>query len=252
MEAEIREFILELGVDDVGFLAATEYQSKASPSIESLFPQAQSIIVLAFHELDTCDSPSPSIAMNGRLDLMEFSRSCNYKLSRFLAKKFKAKSITIPVSYPMDLGDLQGNSGELSLRHAAVGAGLGAFGRHNLVIHPVFGTRVCFTAVLTDLPLQSSARVEEDLCINCNLCVANCPAQALDCEGQTDIMKCLKKSQPYGMGPNIQFWTRFASASPEEQKGMLRSESYRRMYQNQFIGFQYYCFNCLKSCPIGT
>jgi epoxyqueuosine reductase len=29
------------------------------------------------------------------------------------------------------------------------------FGRHNLVIHPRFGTRITFTAVLTELPLPS-------------------------------------------------------------------------------------------------
>ena len=251
MKSRIKEFVLGLGVDDVGFLASKDYHSDASPKLENLFPQVQSIIVMAFHELDTCDSPSPSMAMNGRLDLMEFSRSCNYKLARFLAKEYGARTMTAPVSYPMDLGDVQGTSGELSLRHAAVSAGLGKFGRHNLVIHPRFGTRVCFSAVLTDLPLATSDPVQDELCIHCDLCVKNCPAAALDQPGQTNVFKCLQKSQPYGIGGSIHFWTKFAAASPEEQRSMLRSETFRRIYQTQFIGFQYYCFNCHKSCPVG-
>jgi len=251
METAIRDFVLGLGVDDVGFLAVSDYHSPASPPIESLFPGARSLIVLAFRELDTCESPSPSIAMNGRMDLMEFSRSCNYKLARFLAQKFNAKAMTVPVSYPMDLGDVQGSAGEVSLRHAAVGAGLGTFGRHNIVIHPQFGTRVCFTAILTDLDLKTTANQLGDLCIHCDLCVKNCPANALETPGQTQVMLCLKKSQPYGLGPSVLFWSKFGVGSAEEQKTMLRSEQYRRMYQNQFIGFQYYCFNCMKSCPVG-
>jgi epoxyqueuosine reductase QueG len=43
--------------------------------------------------------------------------------------------------------------GEVSLRHAAISAGLGAFGQHNLVAHPKFGTRVIFAAVLTKLEI---------------------------------------------------------------------------------------------------
>lgn len=251
MENQIKEFVLGLGVDDVGFLASKDYRSDASPKVENLFPQVQSIIVMAFHELDTCDSPSPSVAMNGRLDVMEFSRSCSYKLARFLNKEYSARSMTVPGSYPMDFGDAWGISGELSMRHAAAAAGIGKFGRHNLVIHPQFGTRVYFTAVLTDLPLTTSEQIQGDLCVNCDLCVANCPTGALDIPGQTNVAKCLQKSQPYGIGGNVHFWTKFASASPEEQRSMLRSETYRRIYQNQFIGLQYYCFNCQKSCPVG-
>ncbi len=35
---DIRNFIPGLGVDDVGFASANDYQSPRTPSIESLFP----------------------------------------------------------------------------------------------------------------------------------------------------------------------------------------------------------------------
>ena len=37
----------------------------------------------------------------------------------------------------------------------------------------------------------------------------------------------------------------------EEQKKMFRDENYWRLPQAGYIGLQYYCFNCLKSCPVG-
>jgi epoxyqueuosine reductase len=50
---------------------------------------------------------------------------------------------------------------------------------------------------------------------------------------------------------DIGFWQQFAASPPEEQKQLLRDEKYRRIKQAHALGMQYYCFNCLKSCPVG-
>jgi len=64
-------------------------------------------------------------------------------------------------------------------------------------------------------------------------------------------MKGLRKSQPYGIGSNIRFWSKFVDATPEEKKKMVKDVEFWRMYQAGFIGFQYFCWNCMKSCPVG-
>ncbi len=152
----------------------------------------------------------------------------------------------------MDFSDpTKSGIAELSLRHAAVAAGLGAFGEHNLVVHPRFGTRVIFTAVLTDLELPSDPPVEENPCTGCGLCIEACPSGALDQAGKTHLAKCLGTSQPYGMRGSIAFWSRFGAASPEERNTMLRSPEYLSLYQAGFIGQQYFCFRCLAACPVG-
>jgi NAD-dependent dihydropyrimidine dehydrogenase PreA subunit len=97
--------------------------------------------------------------------------------------------------------ETKGTLGDVSLRHAAIAAGLGNFGRHNLVIHPQIGSRVVFTAVMTNLDLPSDPPVSERICTDCNICVENCPAHALDEEGKTDDMKCLK--------PALWYWERY-------------------------------------------
>ncbi|MBE0617254.1 MAG: epoxyqueuosine reductase [Proteobacteria bacterium] len=252
MEKEaIRRFALDLGADDVGFAAAGDYQSALSPALDSLFPGVKSIVVLAYRELSTCESPRPQLAMNGRLDLMEFSRSCDYKLGRFL-EQGGARAMTVPVSYPLEMSEAtKGAVGEVSLRHAAVAAGLGRLGRHNLVLHPELGSRVIFSAVLTDLELESDPPVEGELCTECGLCLEACPSGAFAETGKTDLMKCLKNSQPYGIGGAIRFWSQYGSASVDERKAMLRDSHYWRLYQAGFIGFQYFCFRCMAACPEG-
>ena len=64
-------------------------------------------------------------------------------------------------------------------------------------------------------------------------------------------MKCLKHSQPYGMGGNMNFWKKFVDSSPDEQKKMLSSPEFMRLYQAGFIGYQYHCFKCFALCPLG-
>lgn len=92
---------------------------------------------------------------------MELSLKNNYLMARHIEAQFGSKAAPVPSSYPLDMGPgVMGLAGDLSMRHAAVAAGLGVFGRHNLVIHPRFGTRIIFTAILTELPLNSDSPVQ--------------------------------------------------------------------------------------------
>ncbi len=253
MKTGIKRFALDLGVEDVGFGSVSDYDSPLSPKLETIFPKAKSLVVLAFRELSNCESTNKQIAMSGRIDSMDFARSCIYKVSRYIEKEFRAKAMSTPLSYPLNMKPENrfGLVAEFSQRHAAIAAGLGNFGRHNLVIHPRLGTRVVFSTILTDLELPPDPRVTEDLCTHCNICVESCPGGALDTEGKTDEFKCMKHSQPYGLASNIRFWMKFIDSSPEDQKKMVISPEFMSMYQAGFIGFEYHCFNCYISCPVG-
>ena len=249
----IARLALDLGAEDIGIANPAVYDSPRSPGIETVFPEISSMIVMAFRELSSCESDCMQVAMNGRLDLMDFSRGVNYRLATFVERELGGRAMTVPVSYPLPMSkETQGGVADVSMRHAAVAAGLGTFGRNNLVLHPRLGSRVIFTTVLTDVELEPDAPLTERLCDDCGLCVDSCPGGALDEEGLTDVMKCLKHCQPHGIGANIRFWSKYGDASPDERKAMLVDPAYWRLYQAQSIGFQYFCFNCLKECPAGS
>lgn len=252
IKKEIKNYVLGLGADDVGFGSVSEYKSPQSPAIETIFPEAKTMIVIACKESSTCESDNKRIAMGGRLDIMEFMKSCNYKLCRYLERKFKFKAMSTPVSYPLNMAReaKYGLVADFSQRHAAYAAGLGNWGRHNLIIHPLLGSRVLFTTVLCNEELPPDPKVTEDLCIQCNICVEKCPGRALDEEGKTQEMKCLKYSQPYGIAGNMYFWKKFIDGTPDEQKKMMSSPEYMSLYQAVIVGFQYNCFNCYMLCPV--
>ena len=106
-------------------------------------------------------------------------------------------------------------------------------------------------AVLTDLPLPSDTPIVEELCTNCDACVKGCPAKALDVEGKTDPLKCLRVSQPYGIGGTISYLGKLMGGSADERKALLRDPMLMNLYQASFIGFQYECFRCEAICPVG-
>jgi len=71
----------------------------------------------------------------------------------------------------------------------AIKAGLGEFGRHNMVITPEFGPRVRFSKIFTDLPLVNDAPIKfgvREFCDICDRCSSACPPRAISADGPTD------------------------------------------------------------------
>jgi epoxyqueuosine reductase len=248
---QIRQFGYELGADAVGFAAIEDYQSERAPDPRTILPGVKSLVVLGYRELDgAVETENPRVSFASRMGCMELSVKNNYLMTRYIEDHCQVKAASIPASYPLDMSpDVMGLVGDVSLRHAAVAAGLGVLGRHNLVIHPRFGSRIVFTAILTGLPLSSEPPIQEELCDQCDLCVEACPAHALDEEGITDALRCLRVSQPHGIGGTVRYLRQFIGASPEEQKALLKDPRLLHIYQAQFIGFQYFCNRCMAVCP---
>jgi epoxyqueuosine reductase len=252
-KGEIRKYGMDLGVDAIGFVALEDYKSPKSPDPKSYLPKARAIIVLAHRMIDgALDSKNPRFNIAGRMAVMDTSKSHLYLMARLIEKQTGKKASPVLSSYPLDMeAPTLGLVGDISLRHAAVASGLGVFGRHNLVIHPRFGSRLSFTGLLTELPLASDEPLNEELCNDCGLCIEACPGKALETEGRTEDMKCLRASQPFGIPGLYGYLRKFIGKTPEEQMALLKDPLLMSLYQASFIGFQYTCFNCIAVCPIG-
>jgi epoxyqueuosine reductase len=89
--------------------------------------------------------------------------------------------------------------GILSLRHAAVQAGLGVLGRNTLVINERYGNLVYVGAVLTDGLLQADPEGTEEVCPSgCRVCLDSCPVAALD---GTTVNQALCRQQSFFKTP---------------------------------------------------
>jgi len=74
--------------------------------------------------------------------------------------------------------DWEGQRAHVSHKHVGRAAGLGWFGRNNLLVNPELGSRFRLVTVLTDMPLPPDAPLERD-CGRCHACAAACPAGAI-------------------------------------------------------------------------
>jgi epoxyqueuosine reductase QueG len=79
----------------------------------------------------------------------------------------------------------------LHRKEAAVRSGLGSVGKHNLVIHPQFGSWVAYQSMVTDAPLEADAPAAPDVCGACDLCLKACPTGALYEPRRLDPGRCV-------------------------------------------------------------
>jgi epoxyqueuosine reductase len=112
--------------------------------------------------------------------------------------------------------DWESNVGHASHRWAAYHAGLGWYGRNNLIISPQYGARVRYVTVFTTLPLPEGQPLLRD-CGDCRACIGVCPAGAIaETRADFELAKC------------------------QEQLRFFRNKSN--------IG-HYICGLCIKACP---
>jgi epoxyqueuosine reductase QueG len=189
----VKALALELGADLVG-IAPVERWNKApiEHSPQGILPEAKSVVVCGIHTPDACielgaeeDPRKPGPAL-GELDASSHLQFLAFRLAKYFQEEgWKA----IPISqsgywsYRPRKGAPRGWIADMSLYYAAVAAGLGEIGWHNICITPEFGTRQRFVAVITDAPLVPDPMYNgEPLCDRCLLCAKHCPTKAFDKE----------------------------------------------------------------------
>lgn len=77
--------------------------------------------------------------------------------------------------------------GEVNPIPLAVNAGLGELGRHGMLIHEEYGSRLHLSVVTTDLPLAVDEPVDvgvEDVCKYCMKCARTCPSHSIPFGGK--------------------------------------------------------------------
>ncbi|MBI5115970.1 epoxyqueuosine reductase [Candidatus Poribacteria bacterium] len=133
--------------------------------------------------------------------------------------------------------------GVVSLKHAAVRAGLGTMGRNSLLINEDFGNRLRLAGLLTTAPLPAGKPTGKSHCPEkCRKCVETCPVKALDGSGNIDQYKCLRRSiaSPLMGALFLSQWLRsFRSA---DRNFELTGNTLGSIYV-------YSCHQCLVSCP---
>jgi epoxyqueuosine reductase QueG len=81
---------------------------------------------------------------------------------------------------PREFVDRKNKVARMSFKLAAYEAGIGVFGRPDIIITPRYGPRVNLGVVLTDAILKPDGRMEGfSPCNDCNICAEVCPVNAI-------------------------------------------------------------------------
>ncbi len=250
---EIKAAAIANGASLVG-VAAIESIPPCNPPlpVTKVMPEAHSVVVFAMPMLrGSIESPSLFSAMISTHATYKEEEILSLRLGRLIEERGYRAAMIVPAS-PIEMSrETRGLLGDISLRHAAVGAGFGTIGKSRLLLTRKWGPRVRLGAVVTNALLEADQPIKEEMCGDCDLCVQSCPAQALNTNTLKDAVKCLNKQQKWGMAAQIQFMQKLLEAPLEQQKTMLRDPEYWNFYQAQSVTLLYTCYECINCCPVG-
>ncbi|BBB90989.1 MAG TPA: epoxyqueuosine reductase [Methylomusa anaerophila] len=111
-------------------------------------------------------------------------------------------AVPVPSADPYDYWDDSRRHGQgiISLKHAAVRAGLGRMGKNTLLVNDELGNMLWLGAILIDKDIEPDPIADYQTCMpDCRICLDSCPAKALD--GTTiEQGKCRGVSAKYTEG----------------------------------------------------
>lgn len=184
MNERIKNIFSDLGADLCGIASIDKFSDAPEGFRPSdIYPECKSVIVFAKA------LPRGLTKVNPRIIYQHFNSFGPVELDRIaylaaveIERGYNCTVVPLPSDGPYDYWDTETLEGRglISMKHAAVLAGLGTLGKNTLLINRKYGNMLTLGAVLTDLELPSDAPAEEICIKGCRLCLDNCPAGALD------------------------------------------------------------------------
>lgn len=181
--AEIKKRASEYGADLCGIASIDRFrEAPKGYHPTDVLPSCQSVIVLASRFLkSTLDAKSTVPYTTVRNELSTKMNHLAVELSEYLEDH---GIVAIPMnSTGPDEWDAKTNKfrGIISLKHAAVLAGLGKIGKNTLLVNDKYGNMIWLSAVFVGEHLEPDPIAPYEGCIeNCSLCLDSCPVKALD------------------------------------------------------------------------
>jgi len=182
-EEQVKRIILNKGADLCGIANIDRFiDTPVGFHPSDIYSNSKSVIVLAKRLSKGLAYVNPRIVYNhaNGLSISVVDRITHE--ASIEIEQLGCIAVPLPCDGPYDYWEKDNMKGKglLSMRHAAVLAGLGSIGKNTLLINRLYGNFLTLGAILTDLDLQSDP-LSEELCIeNCHLCLNSCPVKALD------------------------------------------------------------------------
>ncbi len=180
---EMRQLVISLGADACGFAAVDRFcDAPEGFHPQDIYPDCRAAVVFLKRMPKGLAHVSPRIAYH-HFSNLTIAQVDEIALKTSLAiEQMGGRAVPIPCDGPYEYWDAEKTQGRgiLSMRHAAVLAGLGGLGKSSMLVSPQFGSMVNIGAVLTDIPFESDPLTDSPCIKTCRICLDSCPVNALD------------------------------------------------------------------------
>lgn len=189
---KIKKVFINLGAEVCGVANIDQFiDAPKGFHPRDIYSDCKSVIVFAKKIPSGLAYVSPRIIYQqfNNVGLVELDRIA-YLASNEIEKLYNVVAIPVPSDGPYDYWDAKNLEGRgiISMKHAAVLAGIGTLGKSTLLINSEYGNMLSIGAVLTNLNLPSDAPAENACIKGCRICIDNCPVNAISEHGVNQML----------------------------------------------------------------
>jgi ferredoxin len=161
------------------------------------------------------------------------------------------EGLTTTIGWPQEVAQRWADKiWPLSHKLVAQAAGLGTIGISRNFLHPKFGAYCLIDTVVTNLEWPAYDRpVEWNPCVECNLCVASCPTDAIRPDGQFDFFACYNHTYRDSIPGFLDLVWDLAERRPRRFRKRWTDPEIAALWQALSFKVEYRCFNCVATCP---
>lgn len=193
----IKAFTKNLGADDCGIASAERFaESPKGFAPTDIYSKCKSVVVVARHMPAGCLEGEEMITYNhAAYEMYKIMDKIAIETCYFI-EQHGYNATLVPADVPYRCWDAEENRGMgiLSLKHAAVLAGMGIMGKSTIFIHPEYGNMCYLGALLTDCELEPDPLVTDMSCPDgCSICQKVCPVGAIH-DGTVEQKLCRSHS----------------------------------------------------------
>jgi len=250
----LRELCLAAGADDVGFVAIDRPEIAGHVAdVKNIMPETRTLISLVSRmNREAVRTPTRSIANH---EFHETYQSVN-DAARHIVRQLEEMGIpavNAVAAFPMEVQNFPNKNWPLSHKPIAEAAGMGKIGFHRNVIHPKFGNFVLLDTILIGLDVtEQSKPLDYSPCIECKLCVAACPVEAIGPDGSFNFSACYSHNYRDFLGGFVD-WTEQVADSKDKHDYRARVDEGETVAMWQSLSFKpnYKAAYCVSVCPAG-
>ena len=252
--AWLRQLCLDHGADDVGFVSIdrSEVAGQKDKILEAYSHTKTLIAIVCKMNRNPVRSPVRSIANMEFHETYDEVNTAAREIVRAL-DEHGIGSVNAVAAFPQEMQKFPGPVWPVAHKPIAEAAGLGKMGIHRNVIHPRFGNFILLGTILIDRDVdEASEPLDYAPCLECKLCVAVCPVEAIGMDGSFNFSACYAHNYREFMSGFADWVEEIAdSDSREDYRERVPLNETVSMWQSLSFKPSYKAAYCISVCPAG-